>query len=113
MKISLDFDGTITRYPEFFKAFMYAMKNAGHQVGILTGRHHGGEQEIRDWLAYHFFPPADFVICRAPTDDPNTGPHKSDSIDLHSIDYHIDDCDRGHPDSVAILAGIEKVICIR
>src|SRR4051812_34651704 len=99
MKISIDFDGTITRYPAFFRALMYAMQRNCETVGILTGRHHCDEQEIRDWLAMNGFPNPDFVICRAPTTDPNTGPHKAESIARHDIDFHIDDCDRNHPDS--------------
>lgn len=113
MKISIDFDGTITRYPDFFRAIMASMQRAGHSVGVLTGRHHENEQEVRDWLTFHGFPLPDFCICRAATTDPNSSGHKAESIVLHHIDYHIDDCDLGHPDSIAKLTGIEKVICIR
>jgi hypothetical protein len=37
MKFAIDCDGTITRYPELFVVIGRALKQAGHEVFILTG----------------------------------------------------------------------------
>jgi len=37
MKVSIDCDGTATRYPEVFVALGQALRAAGHEVFILTG----------------------------------------------------------------------------
>jgi hypothetical protein len=37
MKIAIDIDGTIGRYPERFAGMMTAFKKQGHQVIVLTG----------------------------------------------------------------------------
>lgn len=113
MKISIDFDGTITRYPEFFSAMMRAMQNDGHQVGILTGHHHEQEKDDLKWLLYHDFPVPDFWIGRSPTNDPDTSDHKLTSIARHKIDLHFDDCDLGNPGAVEALCQFANVICIR
>lgn len=38
MKIAIDYDGTIMAYPEHYKMLMAALRSAGHEVGIVTGR---------------------------------------------------------------------------
>ena len=38
MKISIDVDGTLKEHLEFFITFMKTFIDAGHEVGIMTGR---------------------------------------------------------------------------
>lgn len=37
MRVSFDLDGTITKHPEVFVVLGASLRNAGHQVYILTG----------------------------------------------------------------------------
>ena len=50
MKIAVDLDGTISEYPEFFKLFTKAMKQAGCKIYILTDRPAGTEDIVVEQL---------------------------------------------------------------
>lgn len=50
-KISVDLDGTISEYPQFFKLFTKAMAQAGCKIYIVTDRMQGTEREVRRQLA--------------------------------------------------------------
>lgn len=50
MKIGIDFDATITAYPEVFSQFTKAYKNAGHEIHIITDRVLGTENEVMKML---------------------------------------------------------------
>ncbi len=39
MRVALDFDGTITEHPEFFRVLSAALQAQGHEIIILTYRH--------------------------------------------------------------------------
>jgi len=39
MRVALDFDGTITEHPEFFRVLAVALRAVGSEVIILTYRH--------------------------------------------------------------------------
>jgi len=49
-KISIDLDGTISEYPEFFKQFSKAMAEAGCKIYIVTDREPGTEAQVKDEL---------------------------------------------------------------
>jgi len=51
MKILLDMDETITAQPEFFSAFSHAMKNAGHEIHVVTARDPLTEKLTKDELS--------------------------------------------------------------
>ena len=112
MKISFDFDGTITKHPAFFSVLMLGLQDAGFQVGILTGHHHDQEKDDRERLEKHCMYP-DFWIGRAPTTDPHTAEFKAQAIIDNKIDFHIDDCDEGREQSINVLQKLPNVICIR
>jgi uncharacterized HAD superfamily protein len=50
MRIALDFDGTITEHPEFFRALANGMRSQGHEIVILTYRHHALLPLMREQL---------------------------------------------------------------
>ena len=50
MKIAVDLDDTITAYPEFFRIFTTAMKNAGCEIHIVTNREPGTQSSIQKEL---------------------------------------------------------------
>ncbi|MCE9564740.1 MAG: hypothetical protein K8U57_22125 [Planctomycetes bacterium] len=39
MRVALDFDGTITEHPEFFRVLSVALRASGSEVIVLTYRH--------------------------------------------------------------------------
>jgi uncharacterized HAD superfamily protein len=47
MKFAFDVDGVITDVPEFFKVVIEALKNAGHEIHIITdfGEHFRKQRE--------------------------------------------------------------------
>ena len=51
MFIGLDLDGTVSRWPVFFREFCHAMRGAGHRIYIVTDRADGMEQETQRQLA--------------------------------------------------------------
>lgn len=62
MKVSFDLDDTAWKYRGFFRQLAHALKDAGHQVGILTGHSdHSREADLLLWRA-RSFPPADFLL---------------------------------------------------
>jgi len=88
MKISIDIDNTLTRYPEFFSVTAIMLQQWGHKVGILTGR---TKENVPDG-------PWDFVIaCTVEeskpytTDEQKAREWKPKMIREHNIDIHYDD----------------------
>lgn len=52
MKIALDFDDTITISPEFFTAFVKAMRKDGHEIHIVTDSVPYYENIVREQLKH-------------------------------------------------------------
>jgi hypothetical protein len=50
MKIAVDLDGTISEFPEFFKAFTKAMSRSGCKIYIVTDRPPGTEEQVAEQL---------------------------------------------------------------
>jgi len=50
MKIAVDLDGTISEYPEFFKGFCKAMREAGCRIYVVTDRPEGMEEAVAEQL---------------------------------------------------------------
>jgi hypothetical protein len=114
MKISLDLDGTLYRYPDFFRMLMIALQSAGHEVGILTGHSQDSEAHDRQKLARMGFPPPDFYFGRTPEYMPLNGAHrKSDVIRTQGIAMHFDDYDYDNPETIRLFRelGQENHVC--
>lgn len=99
MKVSFDLDDTAWKYRRPFAALACALKEAGHQVGMLTG--HGDrarESDLRLWEERGFPVPADFLLnaddcLRAKIPWHNT-PQRTWKLELarqEGIDMHFDD----------------------
>jgi isopentenyl diphosphate isomerase/L-lactate dehydrogenase-like FMN-dependent dehydrogenase len=52
MIISLDYDDTVTKYPEFWSEFVHQATQSGHTVHIVTARMDTMIQDIIDWRDY-------------------------------------------------------------
>jgi hypothetical protein len=51
MKIAVDLDGTISEYPEFFRLFCKAMREAGCRIYVVTDRPEGTEDAVAEQQA--------------------------------------------------------------
>jgi len=91
LKISLDFDGTVTDHVEFFAALTSSMQAAGHLVGLLTLRQMPEREFVQNWLAKKKFPAFDFEIYYIPAAYPDHIAWKKATIEQCKIDYHFDD----------------------
>lgn len=92
MKIALDLDGTVTKYPHVFRLLV---ENTGHLIdyGILTARFNARQRDL-DWLKQQQFPELKFHICRYSHDiDMETRTWKHKMMQQYSINFLIDDLD--------------------
>lgn len=87
MKIGIDIDDTLTKYPDFFLVTAVQLREWGHEVGILTGRTRENVPEG----------PWDFVIaCTVEeskpytTDEQKAREWKSKMCKEHNLDIHYD-----------------------
>lgn len=99
MKISIDIDGTLWQHQDLFRAFSWAMKAAGHEIGICTGQlQESKENNLRAFMR-HGFPEFDFFYGR-PDESWAGADHKKKMIAERGIDYHFDDFDFSHESSL-------------
>lgn len=114
MKFSFDLDGTVLERVELFREVVWALKERGHEVGILTGWPDTGESRARHRLAELDFPKPDFYFGRTKQYMPLNGAHfKSMIIEREGITAHFDDYDYGHPDTIRLFRelGQEAQVC--
>lgn len=98
MKISIDLDGTLYSHMTFFKLLWLALKQHGHEVGILTGHSLESQATDRKIITDLGFPEPDFYLGRTPEHIPFNGAiFKIEMIKQHNIDMHYDDYDYDHP----------------
>lgn len=106
MKISIDYDGTLWSHMNFFRHFMRAMQEAGHQVGMLTGHKDQNGNRERDikLMVDRGFPKPDFWFGRTEEYWPLNGSiYKSMVILREGIDVHFDDADFSNPESLRLF----------
>ena len=91
MRISIELDGSFWVIPEFFGIMGNALKEEGHEVGILTAHSSEIEEEDRKLLlARADFEPS-FFYCRDKEDmEMDMIQWKAGMIALKSIDVHFD-----------------------
>lgn len=100
MKISIDFDGTLWSHMEFFREFMAAMQDYGHEVGMLTAHNEDMRETDLALLELRKFPVPDFWLGRpAEYQGTTSADFKSDVILREGIDLHFDDCDFDNPET--------------
>lgn len=76
MRISIDVDGVLTKYPGLFDLLARRLRGAGHQVGILSSRYKNGIPNEKFW---------DFVYKDVPLQD------KWMTMVAEKVDLHFDD----------------------
>ena len=101
MKIAIDLDGTALYHREFFREFMKAMQDRGHQVGILTSHNVKDKPEDLLMLEALDFPKPDFYIGKTDEEKAelkptigNNGTWKARMVEEHEIDYLFGDLDK-------------------
>lgn len=102
MKFSIDIDGTLLAHPKFFEVFIRAMRNMGHQVGVLSGRPDSMMSSVTEWFNEHNVGEPDFCFMRSQEVEkatPNGAHFKSMIIQQESIDFHFDDYDYDNPET--------------
>jgi len=112
LKISIDFDGSLWGNMEFFRAFMWAMQAAGHQVGCLTGHYEQSKDKDIALMLARNFPAPDFWIGRPESSTEHGGTFKPRMIREHGIDMHFDDCDYRNISTVALMGTHPQVFQI-
>lgn len=109
MRVSFDLDGTAWKYRRFFRLLAHALKNAGHEVGILTA--HDPRlftEDERLWMR-RGFPTPDFYYShgdmRALFPDGPAGIRdlKIAFAKAVGIDCHIDDWDDLLPGQIELV----------
>jgi len=94
MKISIDMDGTMLKWPEFFTEFVIAMQARGHQVGVLTSRDNSDGKDRTESLMDRGIPKLDFYIGRnaqEQIEQIHQVPWKKNKMKELGIDFHFDD----------------------
>jgi FMN phosphatase YigB (HAD superfamily) len=105
VRISFDLDGTAYDFPEFFRELAWAMKERGHEVGVLTGHKHESAEHDSEKLVEMGFPRPDFYFGRTAEYMHLNGAHrKSDVIRDFEIAIHFDDYDYANPDTARLFA---------
>lgn len=100
MKIAIDIDDTITEAPEFFSALTQSMREAGHEIHIVTARdetYHKTltEDQLEDWdIEYDALA---FTVAKA------TYCHEND------IDYAFDDMVGFYRGEIGTLVNLFKI----
>lgn len=104
LKISIDYDGTLWSHMNFFRNFMWAMTNAGHLVGCVTGHNEECRQADIDLMIARGFPKPDFWFGRTSEFTSQNGAiYKSMVILREGIDIHFDDCDYGNVQTLELF----------
>ncbi len=96
MKVGIDFHGTANAHPEFFAGVMRALRDSGHEVGIVTAAPQWSSAAIMDELRRLGFPRPDFVVAKSGVEQmiPNIA-WKHMVMRRDRIDYLFDDFDTG------------------
>ena len=99
MKVSIDLDGTLWRYQDFFRRLMISLQQLNDEVGILTGHKQSDKEKDYDKLFKNGFPYPNFYFGRTPDYMHLNGAHyktmiiKREGIDIHFDDYDYDNAD--------------------
>lgn len=91
-------DGTLWQHMNFFRNFMQAMQNAGHEIGIMTVHSPKIENRDKDLMRKRKFPNPDFFLNTAYRNEGESqGNWKARMVTEHQIDYLFDDFSYGDP----------------
>jgi len=94
MKISVDLDGCMWEYPEFFKTLYRYSRELKYEFGVLTG-----QRSIRKYASMVLVRllgiEPDFFYCRGTLDPRSSREFKNDTIIEQGIDFNFDDCEYG------------------
>jgi len=99
IKVSVDFDNTLTAYPELFARLIHKIRKGGGKIYILTGRPLQDKQIIEDYLVANSIE-FDFIETfpieyqdfeKDSILDSLIGQFKGQRIEEIGIDIHIDD----------------------
>jgi phosphoserine phosphatase len=96
MRIGIDFHGTIDAHPDYFAAVMRELRDAGHEVGVVTAAPQLSTGEILRRVRALGLPDPDFVIAKTGVEQaiPNIA-WKHLVMRRDRIDYLFDDFDTG------------------
>lgn len=92
MKISVDLDGCMWEYPEFFKTLYKYCRELKYEFGILTGQRCIRKDASMVLVTLLGIEP-DFFYSRDVLDPRNSEKFKFDTIIEKEIDYNFDDCE--------------------
>jgi hypothetical protein len=100
MKVAIDLDGTLLRYPAGLLELAKCLKSGGHTVGILTARR--GDDKIFNSVSNYYKEkvgvPLDFFYFKTnETSEELIGDFKARMIYEHEINMIIDDFVGSHP----------------
>ncbi len=96
MRVGIDFHGTIDAHPDYFAAVMRALRDAGHQVGVVTAAPQWSAGDVLLKVRAMGLPEPDFVIAKSGVEQaiPNIA-WKHMVMCRDRIDYLFDDFDTG------------------
>lgn len=117
MIFSFDLDGVLYEYSGALVPIITSLKLAGHQVGVLSGHRQESEEKDRAKLLSMGYPEFDFYFGRRPEDMPFNGAiRKSQVLRDQEVDFHFDDYDFDHPDTIKLFAELgqeTKIVRLR
>lgn len=117
VRVSFDLDGVLYEKPDLYIVLCRLLKQAGAEIGVLTGHRHSSRDHVFTKLRRMGFPDFDFYFGREGEELKQNGAvMKSKAIDEYGISVHFDDYDFDYPETIRLFKELgmeDRIIRVR